>query len=369
MKVSQKIRYILNAVFGRFTKKASTIISINDALSYDENVTKNRVLYRSQPYELSQLYTQLGSVFKNSFWSKVKKFKRISPLAYGLPKIATDKLAELVSDAYIGITIDNEELNKMWEDIEKDIDIKSLINDITTDLIVDGQVGLFINFDCGVPYFSYKSGDDIDIIYRNGKFIMGKTYERFVKDGVEVYNGIVKGAEFVLETIYEFGSISYNLYDNGGNLVPLSTLDETKDLANITFIKGADKNGNEIIDTNICLFVPVILKKSRQWTNKGQSLFDGKENAFAALDEVNRFKLQQLCRRLFVERGITIVFVTHSIGEAVALADRILVMGRCSGNILADLENRSIKTGKYEDGSVLREEGIKILREKIKNYQ
>lgn len=93
------------------------------------------------------------------------------------------------------------------------------------------------------------------------------------------------------------------------------------------------------------------------------------DEPFAALDEVNRFKLQQLCRKLFIERGITIVFVTHSIGEAVALADRILVMGRCKGNILADLQNTSIKTGSYEEGAALREGVLKILKENIKSYQ
>lgn len=192
MTVSQRIRYIFTSVFGRFNRKSSAVIAINDALSYDENVAKNRVLYRSQPYELNQLYNQLGNVYRNSFWSKAHKLKKIAPLSYGLPKLAVDKLAELVSDSYNKIVIDNYELNCMWEDIEKDIDIKSLINDITTDLCVDGQVGLFINYDNGVPFFSYKSGDDIDIVYRNGKFVMGKTYERYVKDGVDIGNGSIK---------------------------------------------------------------------------------------------------------------------------------------------------------------------------------
>jgi len=92
------------------------------------------------------------------------------------------------------------------------------------------------------------------------------------------------------------------------------------------------------------------------------------DEPFAALDEVNRFKLQKLCRQLFEERGITIIFVTHSIGEAVALADRIIVMGRCKGNVLADVENKSIKTGNYEEGALLREKVLKILKENIKNY-
>lgn len=93
------------------------------------------------------------------------------------------------------------------------------------------------------------------------------------------------------------------------------------------------------------------------------------DEPFAALDQVNRLKLQQLCRKLYIERGLTIVFVTHSIGEAVSIADRILVMGRCKGNVLADFENTSIKTGNYEEGAALREEVLKVLKANIKNYQ
>lgn len=93
------------------------------------------------------------------------------------------------------------------------------------------------------------------------------------------------------------------------------------------------------------------------------------DEPFAALDEVNRFKLQQLCRKIFLERGISIIFVTHSISEAVALADRIVVMGRCKGNILADIPNESMNSADPSAGSMLRERVLGILKENLKNYQ
>ena len=288
MNIKNKIRYLIDAVFGRFQKRPKHVINIAEALSYSENVTKNRTLYRSQPKELIQLFTLLKDVYKNSFWGKAKNLKKIQPLTYALPKLAVDKLSELVSDSYNKITIDNEQLNKIWEDIEKDIDIKSLINDITTDLCIDGQVALFMSWDSNEdnPYFSYKSGDDIDVVYRNGKFLMGKVYDRYTKDGVEIENGDIKGTSYILETTYGKGYIDYKLYNQNGDEVTLYTLDETKDLKRIEFIKEVDRNGNEIIDTNICLFVPVQIKKSRLFKDKGMSLFDGKESAFSALDEV-----------------------------------------------------------------------------------
>ena len=285
MNIKERIHYFIQNVLDRINKRSTRQIQIKESLTYNENVLKNRILYRGQPKELTQLFNSLGDSFKNSFWGKTKNFKRIQPLTFNLPKLATDKLAELVSDSYNSIKINNVELNKIWEDIEKDIDIKTLINDITTDLCIDGQVGLYINFENGKPYFCYKSGDEIDITYRFNKFYSAKVFDVFYKDGIEDENE-TKGIRYILETKYGRGYVDYNLYDDKGNNVPLSTLEETKDLRKIEFIKEIDKNKNEVIDTNICLFVPLMIKKSRLFKNKGMSIFDGKESAFSSLDEV-----------------------------------------------------------------------------------
>ncbi|MEU0106680.1 ABC transporter ATP-binding protein [Streptomyces sp. NPDC006129] len=50
------------------------------------------------------------------------------------------------------------------------------------------------------------------------------------------------------------------------------------------------------------------------------------DEPFAAVDAQTRADLEDLVRRLWRERGITILFVTHDIDEAVYLGERVLVL-------------------------------------------
>jgi ABC-type nitrate/sulfonate/bicarbonate transport system ATPase subunit len=50
------------------------------------------------------------------------------------------------------------------------------------------------------------------------------------------------------------------------------------------------------------------------------------DEPFSALDAFTRVSLQDEVNRLVRERGLTLVLVTHDIEEAVAMADRVMVM-------------------------------------------
>jgi NitT/TauT family transport system ATP-binding protein len=60
------------------------------------------------------------------------------------------------------------------------------------------------------------------------------------------------------------------------------------------------------------------------------------DEPFAALDEITRQQLDEQLRELWTRRGMTVLFVTHSINEAAFLADRAVVFTKRPARIVID---------------------------------
>ncbi|MCD0449027.1 ABC transporter ATP-binding protein [Actinocorallia sp. API 0066] len=60
------------------------------------------------------------------------------------------------------------------------------------------------------------------------------------------------------------------------------------------------------------------------------------DEPFAALDALTRERLQEELRRIWQATGKTVLFVTHSVDEAVYLGTRILVLSRRPGRVVLD---------------------------------
>jgi NitT/TauT family transport system ATP-binding protein len=84
------------------------------------------------------------------------------------------------------------------------------------------------------------------------------------------------------------------------------------------------------------------------------------DEPFSALDSQTREKMQDLLLHLWEQLPITIVFVTHDVGEALLLADKILVMGGSPGTIEKELRVEIARPRRRE------EEGLLLLERDLR---
>ncbi len=103
------------------------------------------------------------------------------------------------------------------------------------------------------------------------------------------------------------------------------------------------------------------------------------DEPFASLDEQNKLLLQEELLRIWDETRKTVIFITHSIDEAIVLGDRVIVMTAHPGQVKADVpvefprprkvyELRAApEFGKlaYQIWGLLRDEVLKAKKEEV----
>jgi NitT/TauT family transport system ATP-binding protein len=83
------------------------------------------------------------------------------------------------------------------------------------------------------------------------------------------------------------------------------------------------------------------------------------DEPFGALDDLTRTRLDHEVRALATERGLTVLFVTHNLAEALFLADRVLLFGPRPGRIVAEQRVAAFRTS-VEFAAQLRELHAKL---------
>ena len=238
-------------------------ITIHQKEDFEGNCIKNRIWLRGDSNELEELHKQLSGK-ENSFWGSVPSDgMAIKKSHSGLPRLIIKSLTNIIMDNFNGVEMPNEE---EWQEIADDNNFDELLAKSLFEAMGINDGAFKICYDNTItdkPILEWVSGEKVEFIYKRGRLceIVFKSY----------YNRNNKC--YMLKEYYGYGYVRYKLFDDEKE-VPLSIVEELKDLTDLTF------------DNSVMWAVPLIIDKSIKYEGRGASKFDGKIDAFDSLDEV-----------------------------------------------------------------------------------
>ncbi len=97
------------------------------------------------------------------------------------------------------------------------------------------------------------------------------------------------------------------------------------------------------------------------------------DEPFGALDAITRLHLQELLMDVCMQKGKTVLFVTHDVDEALLLSDEVMVMGNDPGRIMAhytlpDVKPRTMKTLALPEFMAAKAEILALLDGEVKRH-
>lgn len=87
------------------------------------------------------------------------------------------------------------------------------------------------------------------------------------------------------------------------------------------------------------------------------------DEPFGALDAITREQLQRDLERIWIDRRSTVVFVTHDVGEAVTLADRVIVIKGKPGTVAAEI---AIDVPRPRGGRLMEDERLQAYAREVR---
>lgn len=245
-------------------------VTIQEPLSFEGNVMRNRLWYRGEPSELDQFFknTVIDLVSKSRFWAAVPSAKlNIRKMHSGVPAIIVDTLAKIVVKDLNTINFDNQDIEDLWEEIAEDNKFLKLLKNSITETLVVGDGAFKITIDTDVtqyPIIEYFSGEKVDYTIKRGR----------IKEVLFYTDYTYNYQNYRLVETYGYGYIKNQLFDSNGKPVPLFKIPDTAGIQDVYF------------DKSFMMAVPMKFYDSPKWDNRGKSIFDNKTDAFDGLDEV-----------------------------------------------------------------------------------
>lgn len=240
--------------------------TINELLDFDSNVAVNKVWYRGESYELSQLYHQLQDE-QFGFWGSIPTAGlEIRKIHTGLPKTIINTLAGVVCDDMQDVEFGSEANNSLWKDIAEENAFDVLVKSAVAKALYTGDGAFKISIDTDIsqiPIVEFFEADRINVVRNRGRIheIIFKT--AYANNGHSYY----------LHEHYGKGYIRYELKNKEDKPVALESVPALAGLSDVQW------SGDFMMAEYISFY------SSDKWEGRGQSIFDAKRDSFDALDE------------------------------------------------------------------------------------